>query len=294
MYVYIVSSIFKKADGDYKKYSIAYKTVELALEYVVADMEAQYDGAYADMMTDAVKQNVSVRGDYYFRYGTNDHYIMIEKMEVYDEQPKNVDNVVGFGLASAEGNEMTVASVNEAEASAEEEEADVEPETETNVEPENTSNVNLSDASVNVEAEANVNVSETNVEPDVEPENTSNVNVEAESETETKENIEEMINESIDNADTSASEEMLNIQPDVKSGNITSEMYEENTIGNVATPQPTSISVGNADSGSANESDNVSALAAPASYSTTKGGVAKHKTRKNKKNGPRKSKRRTN
>ena len=105
-----------------------------------------------------------------------------------------------------------------------------------------------------------------------------------------------MINESIDNADTSASatEEALNIQPDVKSGNITSEMYEENTIGNVATPQPTSISVGNADSGSANESDNVSALAAPASYSTTKGGVAKHKTRKNKKNGPRKSKRRTN
>ena len=106
--------------------------------------------------------------------------------------------------------------------------------------------------------------------------------------------IEEMINESIDNADANASEEMLNIQPDVKSGNITSEMYEENTIGNVATPQPTSISVGNADSGSANESDNVSALAAPASYSTTKGGVAKHKTRKNKKNGPRKSKRRTN
>ena len=292
MYVYIVSSIFKKADGDYKKYSIAYKTVELALEYVVADMEAQYDGAYADMMTDAVQQNVAVRGDYYFRYGTNDHYIMIEKMEVYDEQPKNVDNVVGFGLASAEGNEMTVASVNEAEASAEEEEANVEPETEANVETENTSNVNVSDANVNVEAEVNVNVSETNVEP----ENTSNVNVEAESKTETKENIEEMINESIDNADTSASatEEALNIQPDVKSGNITSEMYEENTIGNVATPQPTSISVGNADSGSANESDNVSALAAPASYSTTKGGVAKHKTRKNKKNGPRKSKRRTN
>ena len=283
MYVYIVSSIFKKADGDYKKYSIAYKTVELALEYVVADMEAQYDGAYADMMTDAVQQNVSVRGDYFFRYGTNDHYIMIEKMEVYDEQPKNVDNVVGFGLASAEGNEMTVASVNEAEASTDEEEApvseasveeaNVEPETEANVESENTSNVNV--------AEANV-----------EPENTSNLNVQAEPEPETKENIEEMINESIDKADTT--EEALNIQPDVKSGNITSEMYEENTIGNVATPQPTSISVGNADSGSANESDNVSALAAPASYSTTKGGVAKHKTRKNKKNGPRKSKRRTN
>ena len=278
MYVYIVSSIFKKADGDYKKYSIAYKTVELALEYVVADMEAQYDGAYADMMTDAVQQNVSVRGDYFFRYGTNDHYIMIEKMEVYDEQPKNVDNVVGFGLASAEGNEMTVASVNEAEASTDEEEApvseasveeaNVEPETEANVESENTSNVNV--------AEANV-----------EPENTSNLNVQAEPEPETKENIEEMINESIDKADTT--EEALNIQPDVKSGNITSEMYEENTIGNVATPQPTSISVD-----SANESDNVSALAAPASYSTTKGGVAKHKTRKNKKNGPRKSKRRTN
>lgn len=289
MYVYIVSSIFKKADGDYKKYSIAYKTVELALEYVVADMEAQYDGAYADMMTDAVKQNVSVRGDYFFRYGTNDHYIMIEKMEVYDEQPKNVDNVVGFGLASeTSAKESVEASTEESEMSAVEEEkapvseasveeANVEPEVEADVEPE---------TEVNVEAEVEVDADvEPEVNVNVQPENTSNVNVEPE----TKENIEEMINESIDNADANASEEMLNIQPDVKSGNITSEMYEENTIGNVATPQPTSISVD-----SANESDNVSALAAPASYSTTKGGVAKHKTRKNKKNGPRKSKRRTN
>lgn len=281
MYVYIVSSIFKKADGDYKKYSIAYKTVELALEYVVADMEAQYDGAYADMMSDAVQQNVAVRGDYFFRYGTNDHYIMIEKMEVYDAQPNNVDNVIGFGLASetsAQGSEVsakeTEATTEDSETSTnnvveevnttvdEEEanvEADVEPETEVNVEAE---------VEVDADVEPKVNVN-------VQPENTSNVNVEPE----TKENIEEMINESIDNAD--ATEEGLNIQPDVKSGNITSEMYEENTIGNVATPQPTSVSVDSAD-------------AVPASYSTTKGGVGKHKTRKNKKNGQRKSKRRTN
>lgn len=102
MYVYVVSSIFMNTEGAYKKYSICYKNVELAIEYVELDMKSQYSGAFESVWTDAVKQNILGRGDYFFRYGQNQHYIIIERMEVQKEQPVNVDNVVIFGQASVE------------------------------------------------------------------------------------------------------------------------------------------------------------------------------------------------
>ena len=89
------------AEGAYKKYSVSYKTVELAIEYVERDMMSQYGGAFMTTWTDAVKQNIIGSGNYFFRYGENQHYIMIERMEVQDEQPSNIDNVVMFGSSSS-------------------------------------------------------------------------------------------------------------------------------------------------------------------------------------------------
>ena len=101
MYVYVLSFIFMNAEGAYKKYSVCYKTVELAIEYVERDMMSQYGGAFMSTWTDAVKQHIIGSGNYFFRYGENQHYIMIERMEVQDEQPSNIDNVVVFGSSGA-------------------------------------------------------------------------------------------------------------------------------------------------------------------------------------------------
>lgn len=211
MYVYIVSSIFKKDDGNYKKYSIAYKTVELALEYVVADMETQYDGAYVDLMTDAIKQNVVMRGDYFFRYGGNDHYIMIEKMEVHGEQPNNVDNVIGFGLGSE---------------SAAESEANVQTE---NIVPE------MSEEEVNVQTEENVNVETV---PEMSEHTNNNV--------ETEPNVEN-VSENIENAEIRPDIKSGDIVPEMFEAEAEAEAEtetENNIIENAATPQPTSASLG--------------------------------------------------
>jgi hypothetical protein len=233
MYVYIVSSIFKKDDGNYKKYSIAYKSVELALEYVVADMEAQYDGAYVDLMTDAIKQNVAMRGDYFFRYGGNDHYIMIEKMEVHGEQPNNVDNVVIFGLKEEAEPEMSEEEANVKSENVVQEMSDVESE---NVGEE------MSEEDANVKSE--------NIVPEMSE--SENVNVEEN----VSENVSANISDNIDNA---------NVRPDIKSGDMINEpetIAEENTIEDVATPQPTSASLGS----------NVDSPLAPPAASLSKGG----------------------
>jgi hypothetical protein len=103
MYVYVLSFIFMNAEGAYKKYSVSYKTVELAIEYVERDMMSQYGGAFMSIWTDAVKQNIIGSGNYFFRYGENQHYIMIERMEVQEEQPSNIDNVVIFGASAGAG-----------------------------------------------------------------------------------------------------------------------------------------------------------------------------------------------
>jgi hypothetical protein len=242
MYVYIVSSIFKKDDGNYKKYSIAYKSVELALEYVVADMEAQYEGAYADLMTDAIKQNVVMRGDYFFRYGGNDHYIMIEKMEVHGEQPNNVDNVVVFGLKGEAEPEMSVEEANVKSENVVQEMSDVEAE---NVAPE------MSDVEANVETE--------NIVPEMSE--SENVDIVSDENVNVEENV------------------SANVRPDIKSGDMINEpetlpdtetLAEENTIEDVATPQPTSASLGS----------NVDSPLAPPAASLSKGGRTRTRGRK--------------
>jgi len=262
MYVYIVSSIFKKDDGNYKKYSIAYKSVELALEYVVADMEAQYEGAYVDLMTDAIKQNVAMRGDYFFRYGGNDHYIMIEKMEVHGEQPNNVDNVVVFGLNPEP--EMSEEEANVKSENVVQEMSDVEAE---NVASE------MSENQVeNVEEEANVK------SENIAPEMSETGNVDRISD----ENVsmEENVSANINNA---------NVRPDIKSGDMINEpetvpetIAEENTIEDVATPQPTSASLGS----------NVDSPLAPPAASLSKGGRTRSRIR-GRKTALRKSKKRS-
>jgi hypothetical protein len=243
MYVYIVSSIFKKDDGNYKKYSIAYKSVELALEYVVADMEAQYEGAYVDLMTDAIKQNVAMRGDYFFRYGGNDHYIMIEKMEVHGEQPNNVDNVVVFGLKGEAEPEMSEEEANVNSENVVQEMSDVEAE---NVGEE------MSEEETNVKSE--------NIAPEMSE--SENVDIVSDENVNVEENISANVSENIDNA---------NVRPDIKSGDMINEpetlpdtetIAEENTIEDVATPQPTSASLGS----------NVDSPLAPPAASLSKGG----------------------
>jgi hypothetical protein len=263
MYVYIVSSIFKKDDGNYKKYSIAYKSVELALEYVVADMEAQYEGAYADLMTDAIKQNVAMRGDYFFRYGGNDHYIMIEKMEVHGEQPNNVDNVVIFGLKAEAEPEMSEEEANVKSENVVQEMSDVESE---NVGEE------MSEEEANVKSE--------NIAPEMSE--TGNVDRISDENVNVEENVSENISDNIDNA---------NVRPDIKSGDMINEpdtipdtIAEENTIEDVATPQPTSASLGS----------NVDSPLAPPAASLSKGGRNRTRSRiRGRKTALRKSKKRS-
>ena len=118
MVVYLVTSIFELSPGNFKKYAVAYDNIESALEYVELDMGAQYEGAYGKVMTDDVKELIRMRGDFFFKYGTTAHYIMIENMEVHSALPDNVDNVIRFSLTEHE-----IAPVEEA-VEAEEEEAD--------------------------------------------------------------------------------------------------------------------------------------------------------------------------
>jgi hypothetical protein len=264
MYVYIVSSIFKKDDGNYKKYSIAYKSVELALEYVVADMEAQYEGAYADLMTDAIKQNVAMRGDYFFRYGGNDHYIMIEKMEVHGEQPNNVDNVVVFGLKGEAEPEMSIEEANIKSENVAPEMSDVEAE-------------NISEQMSEEEA----NVKSENIAPEMSE--SENVDIVSDENVNVEENVSANISDNIDNA---------NVRPDIKSGDMINEPEtipdteaEENIIEDVATPQPTSVSLGS----------NVDSPLSPPAASLSKGGrvLVNTRSRKNRKTALRKSKKRS-
>jgi hypothetical protein len=102
MVVYLVTSIFELSPGNFKKYSVAYDSIESALEYVELDMSAQYEGAYAEVMTDDVKDLIRMRGDFFFKYGTAAHYIMIENMDVHTALPDNVDNVIRFSLTEHE------------------------------------------------------------------------------------------------------------------------------------------------------------------------------------------------
>lgn len=99
MYVYITSSIFEQ-NGEMKKYSIAYDSIDMAIEYVSLDIENQYGGQFASAITEEIRENIRMRGDFYYRYGDAVHYIMIEKMEVYNAQPENVDNVVTFACTT--------------------------------------------------------------------------------------------------------------------------------------------------------------------------------------------------
>jgi hypothetical protein len=102
MVVYLVTSIFELSPGNFKKYAVAYDSIDSALEYVELDMAAQYDGAYAEIMTDDVKDLIRMRGDFFFKYGTAAHYIMIENMDVHSALPDNVDNVIRFSLTEHE------------------------------------------------------------------------------------------------------------------------------------------------------------------------------------------------
>lgn len=99
MAVYLVTSIFETEPGQFKKYTMAYDSLDTALEYVELDMSAQYDGIYAEVLTDDVKELIRMRGDFYFKYGEMPHYIMIERMEILSALPENVDNVVRFSLS---------------------------------------------------------------------------------------------------------------------------------------------------------------------------------------------------
>jgi hypothetical protein len=218
-------------------------------------------------MTDAIKQNVAMRGDYFFRYGGNDHYIMIEKMEVHGEQPNNVDNVVVFGLKGEAEPEMSEEEANVKSENIAQEMSDVEAE---NVGPEMSENQveNVGEQM----SEEEVNVKSENIVPEMSE--SENVNVE--------ENVSANISDNIDNA---------NVRPDIKSGDMINEpetlpdtetIAEENIIEDIATPQPTSASLGS----------NVDSPLAPPAASLSKGGRTRSRIR-GRKNALRKSKKRS-
>ncbi len=128
MVVYLVTSIFELTPGNFKKYSVAYDSIEPALEYVELDMAAQYEGAYAEVLTDDVKDLIRMRGDFFFKYGTAAHYIMIENMDVHSALPDNVDNVIRFSLTE---HEIEPVEEEGGEEDGEEEEDDTEDDTTT-------------------------------------------------------------------------------------------------------------------------------------------------------------------
>lgn len=117
MVVYLVTSIFETEPGQFKKYTMAYDSLDAALEYVELDMAAQYEGIYAEVLTDEIKDLVRMREDFFFKYGQMPHYIMIERLDVHSALPENVDNVVRFSLS-----EHMIEPVVEAEEEAAEEE----------------------------------------------------------------------------------------------------------------------------------------------------------------------------
>ena len=126
MAVYLVTSIFETEPGQFKKYTMAYDSLDAALEYVELDMGAQYDGIYAEVLTDDVKELIRMRGDFYFKYGEMPHYIMIERLEILSALPENVDNVVRFSLSEhmiepLEGDALAADAEEEAEEEAIEE-----------------------------------------------------------------------------------------------------------------------------------------------------------------------------
>jgi hypothetical protein len=131
MVVYLVTSIFELSPGNFKKYSVAYDSIEPALEYVELDMSAQYEGAYAEIMTDDVKDLIRMRGDFFFKYGTAAHYIMIENMDVHSALPDNVDNVIRFSLTEHEIEPVEEGEDVEDEEEAEEEEMEEDDDTTT-------------------------------------------------------------------------------------------------------------------------------------------------------------------
>ena len=179
------------AEGAYKKYSVSYKTIELAIEYVERDMMSQYGGAFMSTWTDAVKQNIIGSGNYFFRYGENQHYIMIERMEVQEEQPSNIDNVVIFG-ASANQNTQ-VPSPDEVEEEA----------------PETVEEETIDDVSETVMEEA----PETVVE-EVEEEAPENVMEETEEEVEEVEEAPETIEEEVEEVPETVLEESVEAAPE--------------------------------------------------------------------------------
>jgi len=118
MAVYLVTSIFETEPGQFKKYTMAYDSLNVALEYVELDMSAQYDGIYAEVLTDDVKELIRMRGDFYFKYGEMPHYIMIERLDILGALPENVDNVVRFSLSEhmiepLEGEELAADAAEE-------------------------------------------------------------------------------------------------------------------------------------------------------------------------------------
>jgi hypothetical protein len=127
MVVYLVTSIFETEPGQFKKYTMAYDSLDAALEYVELDMAAQYEGIYAEVLTDDIKELVRMREDFFFKYGQMPHYIMIERLDVHSALPENVDNVVRFSLSEhmiepvVEAEEAAVEEEEEEEMAAEEE-----------------------------------------------------------------------------------------------------------------------------------------------------------------------------
>lgn len=170
MAVYLVTSIFETEPGQFKKYTMAYDSLDVALEYVELDMSAQYDGIYAEVLTDDVKELIRMRGDFYFKYGEMPHYIMIERMDILGALPENVDNVVRFSLSEhmiepLEGEALAADALAEEEEETDDETTDDEEEAVENAEAEEEEVEN------NVYENTSAVEENTVVEPPVEEEN---------------------------------------------------------------------------------------------------------------------------
>jgi hypothetical protein len=188
---------------------------------------------------------------------------MIEKMEVHGEQPNNVDNVVVFGLKGEAEPEMSEEEANVKSENVVQEMSDVESE---NVAPEMSENQveNVGEEM----SEEEVNVKSENIVPEMSE--SENVDIVSDENVNVEENISANVSENIDNA---------NVRPDIKSGDMINEpetlpdtetIAEENTIEDVATPQPTSASLGS----------NVDSPLAPPAASLSKGGRNRTRSRK--------------
>ncbi len=215
MVVYLVTSIFETEPGQFKKYTMAYDSLDAALEYVELDMAAQYEGMYKDVLTDDIKELIRMREDFFFKYGTMPHYIMIERLDVLSALPENVDNVVRFSLTEhviepVEGEKEAEGETDEEETDDENDDEDTDDEAEAQAEE-----LSMEKSNVNVENNKNnitpiVETIEENLEfsaPAVPEENANGISS-AESENETSESM--MNEESKENTIGNTSESPIN------------------------------------------------------------------------------------